>query len=212
MNTCCCIVVSDWSNSEVEGLKDGDAWKGLLAVNLLQCQRWSTRTVKLSDWLYCIAAKSDCAGHVQSLEKESASYCSTLKGSKTQHPVSDELASLFNALCTTGSKSAILSLIEPYSDHFVSKPIGENFPLVLTELRNEEVVCMDYSDVLCICKDVEISLSEERAKAVEVATRDQASSKLWFQFRVGRITSSKMKTACCTDPNQPAQSLIKSVC
>ena len=62
------------------------------------------------------------------------------------------------------------------------------------------------------CKDVEISVSEEQAKAVEAATRDQASSKLWFRFRAGRITASKMKTACCTDPKQPAQSLIKSVC
>ncbi|XP_061580348.1 inhibitor of growth protein 1-like isoform X1 [Cololabis saira] len=71
---------------------------------------------------------------------------------------------------------------------------------------------MDYSDVLSICNDINISVSEEQARAVEVATRDQASSKLWFRFRAGRITASKMKTACCTDPNKPAQSLIKSVC
>lgn len=71
---------------------------------------------------------------------------------------------------------------------------------------------MDYSDVLSICNDINISVSEEQAKAVEMATRDQASSKLWFQFHAGRITAPKMKTACCTDHNQPAQSLIKSVC
>ncbi|XP_030218111.1 uncharacterized protein LOC115547799 [Gadus morhua] len=94
-------------------------------------------------------------------------------------------------------------------DHFTCV---DNLPLVLTELRKDEAVHMDYSELLSTCKDVEISVSEEQAKAVEAATRDQASSKLWFRFRAGRITASKMKTACCTDPKQPAQSLIKSVC
>lgn len=90
--------------------------------------------------------------------------------------------------------------------------IGENVPPVLTELRNDGAVYMDYSDILSMCKNVEISVSEEQAKAVEAAKRDQASSKLWFPFRAGRITASKMKTTCCTDPNQPAQRFIKSVC
>lgn len=58
---------------------------------------------------------------------------------------------------------------------------------------------MDYT-----CNDINISVSEEQAKAVERATRDQASCNLWFQSRAGRITASKMKTACCTEPNQPA--------
>ena len=152
------------------------------------------------------------AAHGQSLKEQSASDFSTDTVRKTQQPTSDELSSLFSALSATGSKSAILSLIEPYSDSFVPKVIGENFPPVLTELLKDEAVHMDYSDLLFMCKDVDISVSEEQAKAVEAATRDQASSKLWFRFRAGRITASKMKTACCTDPKQPSQSFIKSVC
>ena len=56
---------------------------------------------------------------------------------------------------------------------------------MLTELQNDVAVHMDYSDILSMCKDVEISISEEKAKAVEAATRDQASSKLWFRFHAG---------------------------
>lgn len=122
------------------------------------------------------------------------------------------LSSLFSALSATGTRPSILSLVSPYSDSFVPKVMTENFPAVLTELRTDEAVHMGYSDLLNMCKDVDISVSEEQAKAVEAATRDQASSKLWFRFRAGRITASKMKTACCTDPKHPAQSLIKSVC
>lgn len=140
----------------------------------------------------------NCAAHGQSLGK-----CSSCQSSvpvrKTQQPTSDDISSFFSALHKSGSKSAILSLIEPYSDSFVPNVIGENFPPVLTELRKDEAILMDDRDLLSMCKVVDISVSEDQAKGVEVATRGQASSKLWFRFRAGRITASKMKTACCTD-------------
>ena len=47
---------------------------------------------------------------------------------------------------------------------------------------------------------------------MESATREQTKSKLWFQFRAGRITASKMRAVTRTDPSYPAESLIKSVC
>ncbi len=55
------------------------------------------------------------AAHGQSLEEQSASGISTVTVRKTQQPTSDELSSLFSALNATGSKSAILSLIQPYT-------------------------------------------------------------------------------------------------
>uniref|UniRef100_A0A3Q1ED01 YqaJ viral recombinase domain-containing protein n=1 Tax=Acanthochromis polyacanthus TaxID=80966 RepID=A0A3Q1ED01_9TELE len=153
----------------------------------------------------------NCATHGQSLG-ESCSVHSSVPVRKTKQPTSDEISSLFIALHNSGSKPAILSLIEPYSDSFVPKVTGENIPPVLTELRKDEAILMDYKDLLAMCKGIDITISEEQAKAVEAETRRQASSKLCFQFRASRITASKMKTACCTDPKQPAQSLVKSVC
>ncbi len=49
-------------------------------------------------------------------------------------------------------------------------------------------------------------------KLVEKETREQFKSKLWYKYRSGRITASKMKSACRTDPAQPSQSLIKQIC
>ena len=121
-------------------------------------------------------------------------------------------SSLFAALNDTDSKPAILSLVQPYSDKYVPQPMTENFPPVLTELRNESAIHMNYSELLKMCQNIEIKVTEEQAKAVERATREQSNSKLWYRFRAGRITASKMKTACCTDPTMPAQSLIKNVC
>ncbi len=50
------------------------------------------------------------------------------------------------------------------------------------------------------------------AKAVEKETIQQASSKLWFKFRAGRITASQMKQACHTNSSMPSQSLVKAIC
>ena len=57
-----------------------------------------------------------------------------------------------------------------------------------------------------------LTVSEEMAESVEKETRTQSKSNLWFQHRVGRITSSCMKAVCHTDSTNPAQSLVKSIC
>ena len=47
---------------------------------------------------------------------------------------------------------------------------------------------------------------------MEEKTREQASSRLWFRMRTGRITASKFKNACHTDSARPSHSLIMSIC
>ena len=49
-------------------------------------------------------------------------------------------------------------------------------------------------------------------KAVVEATRDQSQSILWYKYRAGRVTTSRMKAVCHTKPAYPAQSLIKCIC
>ena len=48
-------------------------------------------------------------------------------------------------------------------------------------------------------------------KATELKIRMQANSRLWFQMRAGRITASKFKAACHTNPASPSISLIMSI-
>ena len=42
--------------------------------------------------------------------------------------------------------------------------------------------------------------------------RSQHHSHLWYRMRSGRITASKLKAACHTDPCLPSNSLIMSIC
>ena len=60
-----------------------------------------------------------------------------------------------------------------------------------------------------VCMKVDVSV--EQAKEVELATRTQSKSKLWYRFRAGRITALKAKSACNTDPSKQSQSLVKAI-
>ena len=41
--------------------------------------------------------------------------------------------------------------------------------------------------------------------------RDQSNCRLWFRLRAGRITASRFKSACSTDPASPSLSLIMGI-
>ena len=48
--------------------------------------------------------------------------------------------------------------------------------------------------------------------AVESATRKQSASRVWFRFRTGHITASKMHSVLHANSDMPSVSLIKSIC
>ena len=56
-----------------------------------------------------------------------------------------------------------------------------------------------------------LKIIEKQAKAVEMVTHDQSQCKQWYQFRAGRVTTSRFKAAAVTDLSQPSQSLIKQI-
>ena len=100
----------------------------------------------------------------------------------------------------------------PYSGEFVPKSMAEVYPIVLSDLRDEGSVHMNYAELVAYCRHIDMSVSAEQPISVEKATLEQAKSKKWFRFQAGRITAFKMKAVCRTDPTQPALSLINSIC
>ena len=87
-----------------------------------------------------------------------------------------------------------------------------DFPQPLKSLKQSSYVDLDYHELLKTCESASVEITEEMAKVVEKATRSQSQSKLWFKYRAGRITASRMKAVCHTDAANPAQSLIKTIC
>ncbi len=114
-------------------------------------------------------------------------------------------------LANCSSKPAILSLISPYSESFVPKSLSSDLPN-LAKLYNPDYVKLDYQALLKKASEVTVEVSELQANCVEQETHDQQHSRLWYRMRCGRITASKLRAACCTDPCAPLKSLIMSIC
>ena len=69
-----------------------------------------------------------------------------------------------------------------------------------------------YYDLLELSSKTVLTVTIEQCNAVEAKTRDQSNSKLWFRLRAGRVTASKFKSVCHTDPASPSLSLMISIC
>ena len=129
-------------------------------------------------------------------------------------PTDDDFELLFENLSVAGTKPGVLSLVPTYSDNYVPKSSRGCFPVVLKSLQEPSYIRMKYDELLEACESVFTSLTvtDEMAANVEKETRTQFKSSLWFQHRAGRVTSSRMKAVCHTNPANPAQSLVKSIC
>ena len=71
---------------------------------------------------------------------------------------------------------------------------------------------LEYHELLKVCESLNIEIIKEMALTVEKETMLRSSSKLWFRYRAGRVTASRIKAVCRTDASKPSQSLVKSIC
>ena len=106
-------------------------------------------------------------------------------------------------------KPVALSLIEPYSDQFVLK---SRQILTISGLFDLENMSLSYPDLLKKCFNLKITLSSEEISQIEKDTQNQAKGSGFFTHRAGRISASLSGAVCHTNPAQPSQSLIKSIC
>ena len=124
----------------------------------------------------------------------------------------EELNELFNNISLADTKPSVLSLVEPYSDSYVPKSAQKTFPMPLKSLHNPSYIQLKYHELLKVCESVSLNFTQEMSELVEKETRSQFRFSLWYKYRAGTVTSSCMKSVCHTDPTNPAQSLVKSIC
>ena len=74
--------------------------------------------------------------------------------------------------------------------------------------QNEELT---HTELLEICEQTALSITQDEDILIENSTKGRKSA-VWFTQLAGRITTSKMKSACTTDPGNLAQSPIQQVC
>lgn len=127
-------------------------------------------------------------------------------------PTTDHITTFFNAV--SKHKPSCLSLQLPYSDSYIpqnEETVCSAVPSYrdLYSPQNEELT---YSELINVCEETKPFLTREEILQIERETRDQYKSDVWFLQRAGRITASKMKSVCRTEPSSPSVSLVDQIC
>ena len=136
---------------------------------------------------------------------------STIINPNMSEPTEDQKTLFYSKIAKY--KPSVLSLVSPFLDSYI--PQTEIVSLAIQPLsalyssQNEELT---YRELLNVCDTFEFDLEDEQIEDIERATRGQSDSDEWFAHRAGRITSSRMKAACHSDPANPSLSLIKQIC
>ena len=127
-------------------------------------------------------------------------------------PTDDNIHAHYEQLSILKVSPVLLSLVDGFN--YSNIPLYEKgaLPKPLTLLYEETV--FSYPDLLKKCEQVyhDMTLTAEQVKVVEEKTRDQSSSKLWFQQRFGHVTASKLRSVLHTNITSPSKSLLFSIC
>ena len=127
-------------------------------------------------------------------------------------PTDDDFKLYYSNISQQGTKPSVLSLIAEHSDNYVLKIHQPEFPQPLSTLRKAEYIKLNYYELLQVCETIFISITQEMCNNVETETRTQSKSKLWYKYRAGRVTASRMRAVCHTSLANPSPSLVKSIC
>ena len=120
-----------------------------------------------------------------------------------------ELQTFFDQLSESKEKPAILSLIKKHSALFIPPSAKVK---KITDLFCKDLLDCSYLDLLTICENTNINITEDEIILVENDTRCQAKGSSFYLHRAGRIGASLCCAASQTNPSQPAPSLIKTIC
>mgnify|MGYP000008269787 FL=1 len=124
-------------------------------------------------------------------------------------PSDGEMQAVYAKLNACKIKAVALSLLDTYADQFIDE--SRTLPIIpdLFETGNLE---LEYPELIKMCVEVTLGVSEEHIKKIEISTRAQASSSGFYRHRAGRIGASQCFSAFHTNLAQPSQSLIKTIC
>ena len=123
-------------------------------------------------------------------------------------PTSDEIPTSYQKLSSTGSKAAVLRVVPEHGKAFRPTVLANKVPPVLTDLFEQSHSKLPFNELVNKCDEIEITVTQEQAKCVMQATKTQSTNKQWFRFRSGRVTASKIKRICRSNPDQPSQYII----
>jgi hypothetical protein len=182
-----------------------------------------TVTQKSAYWVMPPAFRSVSYAPVKEInfigKKKKAANCvsndvsTSSKQKKLTLPSVEEKKQFLDSLASSATlKPAVLSVLSDYCDKYIPSALCSDLPRVLTDLYDPCNLSLSYYELLQLSSEVVLTMTSEQSKAVQSKTMGQSNNRLWFRMRAGRITASKFKLVCRTDPANPSLSLIMSIC
>ena len=131
---------------------------------------------------------------------------------QTEKPTNKEINTFFDSLASTGEDVAILRLVPPHNDKYIS--VKSKLKKLMFNFYEKKYDSFLYHQLIqaSIAKYLTMSISQTDVELVEKHTREQAKPEVWFQARSGVITASRFRQCCHSDVSQPSRSLILQVC
>lgn len=148
----------------------------------------------------------DFVGEKQSRTSAQARHSKT--SNVLRSPNEDEMEAQLKKLNGLDIKTVILSLFKPYCDRFKSK----SQHVTISDLYDPSYLNLNYPELLKKCLKVNLNLNDSELDAIEAETRKQSKGNLFYRHRAGRIGASVSWSVTHSNPTQPLQSLIKSLC
>ena len=128
-----------------------------------------------------------------------------------------EQEQFLQALSSVSDSVVGLSTFSGYNNGFIGlgpSPSKEKLPPSLRTLFKPGSEKESQETLTTMTKQAaeDLKVSAEEIKYVETTTRNQASSSIWHEQRVGRVTSSTVHEVLRTNAAQPAPSIVKKIC
>lgn len=112
------------------------------------------------------------------------------------------------------SKAMIYAVLPQYCEHFIPVSSRLSLPDTLSGLYRKDLIDLSFSELISHCEAIseQVQVTQSESDSIESLTRSQSKSKLWFSYRIGRITASVVKSVVSTSVDTPALSLIQKIC
>ena len=73
----------------------------------------------------------------------------------------EELSQLFNNMSLAGTKPSVLSLVDPYSDHYIPKSSQTTFPKPLRSCHDPSHIHLKYNELMEVCEAIQLEFTLE---------------------------------------------------
>ena len=168
--------------------------------------------IKDIDFISSRHLKKELDNSIDTVSSTEKSSQKSSKNNAVYHASRENFAKFLSELAD--AKPLFLSVHPCYVDAYTPEITRTKYPVILTTLYDPDAEKLSYSELVKVCRNISstLTVTEKQRTIVEIETRCQASSKLWFSLRAGRITASKLKAATATNYIKPSVSLVKAIC